>query len=128
MDDGNAASAVLGLLHLGNGSQQEQHLSVAGRRQTGAEPPGKAPLGFGFHRRFLVLPLPAKWWIGQNIVEGLALKLVVRQGVAVLDKVGVVALDEHIRLADGKGLVVQLLPKGHQLGGGVELMQVLLRY
>ena len=128
MDYGNTAAAVLGLLHLGNGSQQEQHLPVAGRRQTGAEPSGKPPLGLSLHRRFLVLPLPAKGRIGQHIVEGLALELVVGQGVAVLDKVGVVALDEHVRLADGKGLVVQLLSKGHQLGGGVELVQVLLRH
>lgn len=128
MDDSNAAAAVLGFFHFGNGSQQEQHLPIAGCRQAGAEPSGKAPLGLGFHRCFLVFPLPAKGRIGQHIVEGLALELIVGQSVAVLDKVGVIALDEHIRLADSKGLIVQLLPKGHQFGGGVELVQVLLRH
>ena len=128
MNDGNAAAAVLRFLHFGNGSEQEQHLTVAGRRQTRAKPSGKTPLGLGFHRRFFILPLPAEGRIGQHIVKGLALELVVGQSVAVLDEVGIVALDEHIRLADGEGLVVQLLAKGHQFGGSVELMQILLRH
>ena len=42
------------------------------------------------------------------------------------DEVGIVALDEHIRLADSKGLIVQLLSKGHQFGGGIELVQIFL--
>ena len=126
MNDGNAAAAVLRFLHFGNGSEQEQHLTVAGRRQTRAKPSGKPPLGLGFHRRFFILPLPAEGRIGQHIVEGLALELVVGQSVAVLDEVGIVALDEHIRLADSKGLIVQLLSKGHQFGGGIELVQIFL--
>ena len=65
---------------------------------------------------------------GKNIFKSLPLELVVGQGVAILDEVGVVALDEHIRFADGTGLVVQLLTKSHQLGGGVELVQMLLRH
>ena len=128
MNDGNAAAAVFGLLHFGNGREQEEHLPVAGRGQAGAEPPRKAELGLLLHGGLFVFPLPAEGGIGEDIVKGLPGKLVIGEGVAVLDEVGVVALDEHIRLADGEGLVVDLLPEGHQLRGGVELVEVFLRH
>ena len=128
VNDGNAAAAVLGLLHFGNGRKQEEHLPVAGRGQAGAEPPRKAELGLLLHGGLFVFPLPTEGGIGEDIVKGLPGKLVVGEGVAVLDEVGVVALDEHIRLADGEGLVVDLLPEGHQLRGGVELVEIFLRH
>ena len=56
----------------------------------------------------------------------LAVKHVLRERVAVLDEVRVVALDQHIRLADGEGLVVELLPEGDDLRRGIELMDILL--
>lgn len=128
MDNGNPAATVLGLLHFGNGGQQEQHLSIAGRRQARAEPPGKASLGFRLHRRFFVLPLSSKGGIGQHIIKGLAFELVIRQGIAILDEIGVVTLDEHICFANGKRLIVQFLTKGHQLSGGVQLVKILFRH
>ncbi len=57
----------------------------------------------------------------------MACELVIRQGVAIHNEVGLIALDEHIRLADGKGLVVDLLPERHKLGGSVELAQIFFR-
>ena len=39
---------------------------------------------------------------------------------------GVLPLDHHVRLADGEGLVVQLLPEDLQARVGVQLAQVLL--
>ena len=59
----------------------------------------------GFHRA-VRLRVPHR----QTAVSYTHLDVYKRQGegIAVLDEVGVVALDEHIRLADGEGLVVDL--------------------
>ena len=62
-------------------------MTIAGRRQAGAKPPSISPLGLRFHRRFFILPLPSEGGIGKDIIEGLPLKLVIGQGVAVLDEV-----------------------------------------
>ena len=51
---------------------------------------------------------------------------VLREGVAEGDVADVLALDEHVRLADGVGLVVQLLPEHGEAGLGVVLGQVLV--
>ena len=63
MDDGNAATTILRLLHFGNSSQQEQHLTVAGRRQTRAKPASKPSLSLGFDCCFFIFPLPISLWI-----------------------------------------------------------------
>ena len=49
---------------------------------------------------------------------------IVGQGVALHDLGNVLPLDQHVRLADGVGLGVQLLPRHGELGLGVVLEQI----
>lgn len=51
-----------------------------------------------------------------------------REGIPRNDVGHILALDEHVRLADGKGFVVQFLAEHHQLGLGVHALQVRLSY
>ena len=80
----------------------------------------------------LLLPLHAEGRIGEHVVEGallavgVAVEAVLGEGVAEDDVVGVLALDEHVRLADGPGLVVPVLAEQLRVGVGVELADVLL--
>ena len=52
---------------------------------------------------------------------------VVGEGVAEHDVVDVLPFDEHVRLADGIALVVQLLPEHREAGLRVQAGEMLLR-
>ena len=58
--------------------------------------------------------------VGEQIVEGLTGKAVLREAVAIEDVRGVLALDHHVRPADGVGLVVDLLTEHFQSGSRIE--------
>ena len=62
-----------------------------------------------FNSSLLVLPLDAEWRVRDDIVEFVALELVVREGVAVFHILCITALDKHICLGDSEGLLIQLL-------------------
>ena len=80
----------------------------------------------------LLLPLHAERRVGQHVVEGallavgVAVEAVLGEGVAENDVVGVLALDEHVRLADRPGFVVPVLPEQVRVGFGVQVADVLL--
>ena len=73
-----------------------------------------------------LLPLDPERRIGEQVVEALALVVVFREGVAVGDVRGVLALEHHVRAADRVGLGVQLLPEDLKPRLGVERAQVVL--
>ena len=112
-------------LHLGQQVQREQHLPVADGGQPRPEAPSRALGVFFAHGWFGGLPLHAIGRVGGLVREPLAGVHVFRQGVAVFDVGRVLPPDEHVGLADGVGLVLQLLAKEFERGAVVELAQVL---
>ena len=98
--------------HLRDQVHQEQHRPVGDPRQAGSEAAIEALLLVLLADLLLdLLPLDAERRVGEHVVEALAVEAVVREGVAEDDVVHVLALDEHVGLADGVGLGVQLLPE-----------------
>lgn len=109
MDDGDSASAIFSVFHFGDCGHEEQHLSVTGGRKSPAEPPCKAAPGFGFHLGFFILPLTAKGRIGEDVIEPLLLKLIVRERVGPNLRLGghpgkSVQLHEIVFSSQGRGL------------------------
>ena len=101
--------------------QQEQERAVADTRQAGAEATVVALLfGLLADDGFDLLPLHAEGRVGEGVVKHLARQAVGRQGVAKDDVGNVLALDQHVGLADGIGLGVEFLPVHHQPCLGVE--------
>ena len=72
------------------------------------------------------LPVDAVGRVGEAVVEGASGEQVVGEGVAELDVSGVLALGDHVALADGVGLVVDLLPVQVEAGVGVAGLEVLV--
>ena len=105
--DAQAAAAVLGRAHLADQVQQEQQRAVGDARQAGAEAAGMAHLlGLAPYLLLHLLPFHAKGRVGEHVVEVALGVAVLGQGVAGQDVADVLALDEHVRLADGITLVV----------------------
>ena len=116
-DDGDAAATFPGELHLRQHVLQEQQRAVVDPRQACAEAPLVAQrVALSLDGVLLLLPLHAKGRIGQHVVErvlatvGAACVAVRCERVAQNDALGVLALDQHVGLADRPGLVVQVLP------------------
>ena len=108
--------------------QQEEQRAIADARQAGTEAAVEALLleflaDFGFD----LLPFHAEGRIGKHVVEDLAEQAVGGEGVAEDDVGDVLALDQHVGLADGVGLGVQFLAIHDQPGIGVQAGQVLAR-
>jgi len=76
----------------------------------------------------LGLPLHAEGRIGQHVVELVMRKVVIREAVAEGDVVDVLALDHHVRAADGVCLSVIVLAENFKLGVGIELANVVLSH
>ena len=97
-------------LHLGDGVLEEQEAAVVDAGQSGPEPAGKSL------RLVLVadgvgdlLPLDAERGVGDGVDDVEAGVAVLGEAVAVGDVGGVLALEHHVRAADGVGLGVELL-------------------
>jgi hypothetical protein len=111
---------------------QEEQRAVVDARQAGAEATAVAQgLGLVLDVPLLLLPLHAEGRVGQHVVEGalalgVAVEAVPGEGVAEDDVVGVLALDQHVSLADGPGLVVPVLAEQVGIGVGVEVADVTL--
>ena len=90
--------------------QQEQQRAVGDARQAGAEAAVEALL-LVLLADFLLdlLPLHAEGRIGEHVVEFLPRMAVVGERVAEHDVGDILALDQHVGLADGVGLGVELL-------------------
>lgn len=79
----------------------------------------------GFDRILDLLPIHTKGRIGEHVVKLVGVELVITQGVAQFDAADVLALDEHVPLADGVALGVQLLAKGAHHRARIQLVHVL---
>ena len=122
LDDGHFAVGS----QFGETIQHKELLTVGDLRQARAEPAQLAPGGFGLHRLLLPLPVDAEGRIGDAILEGEALELVVGQGVAEPHVVGVSAADHHVGLGNGEGGGVELLAEAGDLDIGVQIVDTLL--
>ena len=86
-----------------------------------------------FSLDIILLPLPvhAEGRIGEEIVEGLTLELIVRKAVAEADTIAAAVvvnlLHQHVGGCGGKGAVVVVLPIDVEPCSGVEISQVVLR-
>ena len=132
-DDGEAAAAVLRGAHLGQHVLEKEERAVVHARRARAEAPAEAKgVALLFDVALLLLPLHAEGRVGEHVIEGPflavggAVKAVLGEGVAEDDVIGVLALDEHVGLADGPGFVVPVLAEELRLGVGVEVADVLL--
>ena len=112
---------------------QEEQGAVVDARQAGAEAAAEAEgVALALDVALLLLPLHAEGRVGEHVVEGpllavgVAVEAVLGEGVAEDDVVGVLALDQHVGLADRPGFVVPVLAVEMRVGVGVELADVLL--
>ena len=71
-----------------------------------------------------LFPIHAEGRVGEHVVELLAVELIGGEGVAEFDVRDVLALNQHVGLADGVALRVQLLTEGAHDSAGVELVHV----
>ena len=122
LDNGHLALVC----QLGKAVQHEKLLTIADLGQTGRKTPHLAPGGFGFHRLLLPLPVDAEGRVGDDVLEGESGELIFRQSITEPHIVGVAAPDHHVRLGDGKGGGVELLPEAGYLNVAVQLVDALL--
>ncbi len=115
-------------LHLAQHVEQKEQGAVVLAGQAGAEATGVALLFvLGPHDGVGLGPVHAEGRVGDEVVHAQVGMAVVGEAVGrTPDVVRVLPLDQHVRLADGVGLGVQLLPEDLEPGVGVQLGQVLL--
>lgn len=121
LDNGHLAFVC----QLGKAVQHKKLLTIADLGQTGRKTPHLAPGGFGFHRFLLPLPVDAEGRVGDDVLEGEPGELIFRKGIAEPHIVRVAAPDHHVRLGDGKGGGVELLPEAGHLNVTVQLVDAL---
>jgi len=128
-DDADARATFARVTHLADQVQQEQQRAIGHTRQAGAEAAVKALFAVLVGDLLLnLLPLHAERRVTEHEVEAAVGQLVVGQGVAQLDAGDVLALDQHVRLADGVGLGVELLAMqrhGDLLADGLDVLVAL---
>lgn len=112
----DAGSALARVTHFGNHVFQKQELPVRTPWQTRAETSSETPFRFLFHGFLVLLPIHAIGRVGEDVIEFQVRKLVGRQGtrygvvlIPAPNPVRVLALHEHVRLADGVSHGVELL-------------------
>ena len=105
-----AAATVLSRPHLADQVQQEQQRAITHPGQTWSKATVKAhQIGFLTDVLLDLLPVHTKRWIGEHVIELLLLQAVVVQRVAKDDIADVLALDQHVGLANRVRFRVQLL-------------------
>ena len=105
--------------------QEEEERSVADPRQSGTEASVESHLlVFLADDGLDLFPLHAKRRIGKHVVEELPKESVGGEGVPEDDVGDVLALDEHVGLADGVGFGIELLPVHDEAGVRIEPMEV----
>lgn len=109
----DAAAATVCRAHLADRMQQGQQRAVRDARQAGTEAAGMAllvmlPPHLAPDRR----PIDVEGRVGEHVVECPCGMPVLVQSISGQDGANVLALDDHVRLADGVALVVWL-PVGH---------------
>ncbi len=124
-DDADAGAALPGIAQLAQEMQEEEKRAVGDARQPGAEASLEAFEGvFIGDGAFDLFPIHAEGRVGEHVIELLAVELILGERVAELDAGDVLPLDEHVGLADGVALGVELLAEGAHDGLGVELVHV----
>ena len=107
--------------------QQKQQRPVRHAGQAGAETSGESTLLVLVGDRLLLgVPGHPERRVGQQEVEVLGAEAVVGEGVAEVDVVDVLALDDHVGLAHRIGARVDVLAVEHRAGLGVHLDQVVV--
>ena len=134
-NNADAAAAILRRAHLRDHVLEEQQRAVIHPRQPSPEAPLVTErVRLLLDRLFLLLPSHAEGWIGEHIVEGVsvsrgvAVELILGEGIATPDVVSIFALDQHVRLANRPGSVVQVLAEQVGISLGIELLDVVFRY
>ena len=113
------------IFQFGNAVEHEELLTVANSGQAWGKASHVTTLVLFLNGFLLVLPLNTKGRIGDDIVEGVAFKLVIAQGVAVTHILGITTLDEHVGFSNSEGLFVQFLSELGDLCLRVYLQQLL---
>ena len=121
LDNGHLALVC----QLGKAVQHKKLLTIADLGQTGRKTPHLAPGSFGFHRLLLPLPVDAEGRVGDDVLEGESGELILRQSITEPHIVRVAAADHHVRLGDGKGGGVELLPEAGHLNVAVQFVDAL---
>ena len=99
-------------------SQQKELLPVADLGQSGGKAAQLAQRRLRLHRLLFPLPVDSERRVGNAVLEGKPLELIVGEGIAKPHIVGVAAPDHHVGLGDGVGGGVQLLPEASHLNLG----------
>ena len=111
---------------LGQTVEHKKLLSVADFRQTGRKAPQLALGSFVLHCLLFPFPVDAEGRIGNAVPEGEARKLIVGERIPEPHIIGIAAPDHHIRLCNGEGGGVKLLPEASHLHIAVQLVDALL--
>ena len=118
--DAEARAAIHGGPHFRDEMEEEKQRAIGDARQAGTEAAIEALLGELLADDGLdLLPLHAEGRIGEHVVEEFAQQAIGGERVAEDDVGDVLPLDEHVGLADGVGLGVQLLAIHDEPGAGV---------
>ena len=127
VEDDRQPRAGAVVLELGDHVLKEEERAVADPRQARPEPTAEAELFMLVVNELLnFLPLDPERRVREEVFEPLPPQAVLGEAVAELDVRGVLALDEHVALADGVGLRVQLLAERLERGTRVQLAKVVL--
>ena len=136
-DDGQARAVFAGFgvhrLHLAEHVLQEQQCAVVDPRRARAKAADKALLVvFAHHFLLLALPIHAKGWVGQEVVEALAEKLIVHQRVSELYVGGFwvfgVAAHQQVRRCHRIGALVEVLAVHIQPRAQLVIAKVVARF
>lgn len=137
---GRAASSVAGekrrtvlnnrhfavLIQLLQAVEDKQLLSVADFGQTGRKSPFVTLFSLLLYRFLLALPVDAERRVGDNVAEGIVGEFVIAERIAKPHVVGIAAANHHVRLGNGEGGGVELLPEAGDLHFRVQVMNALL--
>ena len=106
--------------------EHKELLPVGDLGQTGGKAAQLALFVLGLHRLLLPLPVDAERRVGDDVLEGVAGELILGQGVTEAHVVGIATPDHHVRLGNGEGGGVELLPEAGDADLRVQLMDALL--
>src|SRR5690606_13132034 len=128
-DDRDTAPAFLRGAHLRDHVLEEEERPIVDPRGAGAEAACEAErVALVFDDLLHLPPGHAERRVRQHVVEPLTGVAVGAERVAEDDVLGVLPLDEHVRLTDRVALLVQLLPEDLEPSLRVHLAQEVLRY
>ena len=111
---------------LGQTIQHKQLLSIGNLRQPRRETTKITFCRFLFNGLLFTLPVNSEWRIADNILEGVAAELIVRQGVTKSHVVRITTTDHHIRFGNCESGGIELLSKTGNFNILVQIVDTLL--